>query len=167
MKIKNLIDEDFVNFKLPSMLIATSKCNFKCDKECGEQICQNSALANSPTFNISDEKIIKRYLNNDITEAICIAGLEPFDTFEEVFNFIKKFRTLSNDTIVIYTGYYPSEIKKELQSLYQFSNIIIKFGRFIPNSKKRHDSILGITLASDNQFAETIEDIKRQIGVGE
>ena len=36
MEIKNLIDEDFCNYKKPAMLIATSKCNFKCDKECGE-----------------------------------------------------------------------------------------------------------------------------------
>lgn len=164
MKIKNLIDEDFINFKLPSMFISTSKCDFKCDRECGEQICQNSALAAAPTFDIDDEKIIKRYLNNDITEAIVIGGLEPFDTFDEIFNFIKKFRTLSNDIIVIYTGYNPSEIINKLRILYQFHHIIIKFGRFISNSNKRHDDVLGVTLASDNQFAQSIEDIKRQIG---
>ena len=164
MNIKGLIDEDFVNFCLPSMFIATSKCSFKCDKEYGSCICQNSALANSPIFSIDDTKLIKRYLNNDITEAIVIGGLEPFDTFEEIINFVKKFRTLSNDTIVIYTGYNPSEIADKLRSLFQFNNIIIKFGRFIPNSNKRHDDVLGVTLASDNQFAETIENIKRQIG---
>ena len=38
MKVKNLLDEDFVNFKKPSMFIATSKCDFKCEKECGEKI---------------------------------------------------------------------------------------------------------------------------------
>ena len=35
-------------------------------------------------------------------------------------------------------------------------NIIIKYGRFIPDSKSRYDNILGITLASDNQYAEEI-----------
>lgn len=163
MKIKNLIDEDFVNFKVPSMFISTTKCNFKCDKECGRAVCQNSALATAPIFDIEDKKIIKRYLDNDITEAIVIGGLEPFDTWEEMYSFIWKFRQLSSDTIVIYTGYYPSEIAEQLKKLFKFKNIIIKFGRFIPNDKTRYDSILGVTLASSNQFAQTIEEIRRQM----
>lgn len=163
MKIKNLIDEDFVNFKVPSMFISTTKCNFKCDKECGRAVCQNSALATAPIFDIEDKKIIKRYLDNDITEAIVIGGLEPFDTWEEMHSFIWKFRQLSSDTIVIYTGYYPSEIAEQLKKLFKFKNIIIKFGRFIPNDKTRYDSILGVTLASSNQFAQTIEEIRRQM----
>lgn len=163
MKIKNLIDEDFVNFKVPSMFISTTKCNFKCDKECGRVVCQNSALATSPIFDIEDKKIIKRYLDNDITEAIVIGGLEPFDTFDEMYSFIWKFRQLSSDTIVIYTGYYPSEIAEQLKKLFKFKNIIIKFGRFIPNDKTRYDQVLGVTLASSNQFAQTIEEIRRQM----
>ena len=67
MKITGLIEEDFVNYKVPSLFIGTSKCSFKCDKECGENICQNSYLANAPVFEIDDAKLIKRYLNNDIT----------------------------------------------------------------------------------------------------
>lgn len=163
MKIKGLIEEDFVNFKVPSMFISTTKCNFKCDKECGRVVCQNSALATAPIFNIEDKKIIKRYLDNDITEAIVIGGLEPFDTWEEMYDFIYKFRQLSNDTVVIYTGYNPSEIKDILKYFYEFNNIIIKFGRFIPDDKERYDNVLGITLSSSNQFAQTIEDIKRQL----
>lgn len=163
MKIKNLIDEDFVNFKVPSMFISTTKCNFKCDKECGRVVCQNSALATAPIFDIEDKKIIKRYLDNDITEAIVIGGLEPFDTWEEMYSFIWKFRQLSSDTIVIYTGYYPSEIAEQLKKLFKFKNIIIKFGRFIPNDKTRYDQVLGVTLSSSNQFAQTIEEIRRQI----
>lgn len=163
MKIKNLIDEDFVNFKVPSMFISTTKCNFKCDKECGRVVCQNSALATAPIFDIEDKKIIKRYLDNDITEAIVIGGLEPFDTWEEMYSFIWKFRQLSSDTIVIYTGYYPSEIAEQLKKLFKFKNIIIKFGRFIPNDKTRYDQVLGVTLASSNQFAQTIEEIRRQL----
>lgn len=163
MKIKNLIDEDFVNFKVPSMFISTTKCNFKCDKECGRVVCQNSALATAPIFDIEDKKIIKRYLDNDITEAIVIGGLEPFDTWEEMYSFIWKFRQLSSDTIVIYTGYYPSEIAEQLKKLFKFKNIIIKFGRFIPNDKTRYDQVLGVTLSSSNQFAQTIEEIRRQM----
>lgn len=161
MKIKNLIDEDFVNFKVPSMFISTTKCNFKCDKECGRVVCQNSALATAPIFDIEDKKIIKRYLDNDITEAIVIGGLEGFDTFDEMHSFIWRFRQMSNDTIVIYTGYYPSEIEDKLKKLFKFNNIIVKFGRFIPNDTPRYDETLGITLASSNQFALTIQEIRK------
>lgn len=163
MKVKNLLDEDFVNFKKPSMFIATSKCDFKCEKECGEKICQNSPLATTPVYDIEDAKLINRYLNNDITEAIVIGGLEGFDTFDEMYSFIWRFRQMSNDTIVIYTGYYPSEIEDKLKKLFKFKNIIVKFGRFIPNDTPRYDETLGITLASSNQFAQTIEEIRRQM----
>jgi hypothetical protein len=35
-------------------------------------------------------------------------------------------------------------------------NIIIKYGRFIPNHQPHYDEILGVKLASDNQYAERI-----------
>ena len=161
MKITGLIEEDSVNYKVPSLFIGTSKCSFKCDKECGENICQNSYLATAPVFEIDDAKLIKRYLNNDITEAVVIGGLEGFDTFDDMYAFIWRFRQICFDPIVIYTGYYPSEIKDKLKKLFKFNNIIVKFGRFIPNDKPRYDEVLGITLASSNQFALTIQEIKR------
>ena len=126
MKIKNIIEEDFVNYKVPSMFIATSRCDFKCDRECGKNVCQNSPLAAAPIFEIDDTKLIKRYLDNDITEAVVIGGLEPCDTFKEVYAFIWRFRQICFDPIVIYTGYYPSEIKEQLKKLFKFNRIIIK-----------------------------------------
>ena len=35
--------------------------------------------------------------------------------------------------------------------------VIIKWGRFIPDMPRRVDPILGVTLASDNQYAEIME----------
>lgn len=159
MKIKNLIDEDFVNYYLPSMFISTSYCSFKCDKEAGCQVCQNSDLATAPIIDISTEEIIERYLNNPITEAAVIGGLEPFDQFDELVDFIAQFRARSSDDIVIYTGYYPEEIWTQLLMLQDYSNIIIKFGRFIPNQKSHYDELLGIQLSSDNQYAERLDSI--------
>lgn len=151
MKVKTIIEEDFINYKKPSMFIATTKCNFKCDKECGKPVCQNSELAKAPNIEIDDEEIIKRYLNNSITEAICIAGLEPLNDFNDLFEFISDFRQYSKDDIIIYTGYYPEEIPSYLERLKEnFSNIIIKFGRFIPNQKSHYDELLGVELASEN-----------------
>ena len=57
---------------------------------------------------------------------------------------------------MIYTGYYPEEVKMVLDELRKFNNIIIKFGRFIPDKEKHYDELLGIELASPNQYAERI-----------
>lgn len=156
MKIVNLIDEDFCQYKKPSMFIGMPNCSFKCDKECGQAVCQNSSLAAAPTIEISNAEIIERYINNPITEAIVCGGLEPFDDFNEIYSFIMNFRDYSEDDIVIYTGYYPKEILSYLEKLANFKNVIIKFGRFIPNKPHKFDEILGVELASDNQFAEKL-----------
>lgn len=160
MKVKNIIFEDFVNYKKPSMFIGMPSCSFKCDKECGKPVCQNSELAKAPTIEIDNENLINRYLNNPITEAVVFGGLESFDTFEELYNFIRIFREKSNDDIVIYTGYYPNEIKDKIKKLYNFKNIYIKFGRFIPNSQKIYDNILGVELSSNNQFTLPINKME-------
>lgn len=156
MTIKNLIDEDFVNYKYPSMFIGMPTCSFKCDKECGRAICQNSALAAAPSIEIDNKEIIERYISNPITEAVVFGGLEPFDDFNEIYTFIADFRQYRKDDIVIYTGYYPDEISSYLDRLSVFENIIIKFGRFIPNKPHRFDELLGVQLSSDNQWSEKL-----------
>ena len=91
------------------------------------------------------------------TSAVVIGGLEPFDTWEEVYEFIKKIRKQSGDDIIIYTGYTEEEIKPILQTLKtEFCNIIVKFGRYIPNQKPHFDEVLGVNLASENQYARRI-----------
>lgn len=156
MLIKNIIDEDFINFKFPSMTIEMPFCTFKCDKECGINVCQNSALIKEPNIEILTEKLITRYLNNPITKAIVFQGLEPFDSWDELYEFCKIFRKNSQDIIVIYTGYNKEEILMPIQQLSSLGNIIIKFGRFIPNRPHKFDEVLGVELASDNQYAKFI-----------
>ena len=113
MKIKGIIDEDLVNYKVPSMYIAFPYCSFKCDKENGCQLCQNARLAQETNIEITKEKLIERYLDNDLTHAIVLSGLEPFDTYEDVKSLIKEFRKYTNDEIVIYTGYNEDEVKNK------------------------------------------------------
>ena len=157
MKIKGIIFEDFINYKKPSMVIEFPYCNFKCDKECGQQVCQNSNLINTPNSNVSITGIVKTYMNNDITKAIVFQGLEPFDSKEDLFQLIKVFREYTNNDIVIYTGYTETELDYEIETLKRlFKNIIIKFGRFIPNQESHFDSVLGVTLASPNQYAKKV-----------
>lgn len=168
MIIKGLMDEDFVNYKKPSMFIITSNCSFKCDKECGKPVCQNSELAKAPIIDIETNEVIERYLSNPITEAVVWGGLEPFDDFLDLKDFVGYFRKVSQDDIVIYTGYYPKEILTKLYYLWLLKgegDIIIKFGRFIPDRPHKYDELLGIKLASDNQFALKVTDIFDDDGI--
>lgn len=154
--IKGLIDEDFVNYKKPSMYIAFPTCSFKCDKEAGCSICQNSQLAKEPNIEIREEEVINRYLNNSITKALVISGLEPFDQWYKLKNIVHEFRKKSQDDIIIYTGYTEEEIKSTYNFFKNYKNIVIKFGRFIPNQEKHYDEVLGVELASPNQYARRI-----------
>ena len=156
MIIKQLLDEDFINYKKPSMFIGFPSCSWKCDKECGMQVCQNSALASSSIKNIGFKTIVNRYINNPITSSVVCGGLEPFDTWNDLYGLVTYLRTSIQDDIVIYTGYYKEEIKEYIDKLKVFPNIIVKFGRYIPNHEKHFDEVLGIYLASDNQYAERI-----------
>lgn len=157
MKIKGIIFEDFINYKKPSMVIEFPYCDFKCDKECGQQVCQNSKLTKSPNKEISITNLVKTYMNNNIVEAIVFQGLEPFDSKDDLYQLIKVFREYTNNDIVIYTGYTETELDYEIETLKRlFKNIIIKFGRFIPDQQSHFDEILGVTLASPNQYAKKI-----------
>jgi len=156
MIIKQLLDEDFVNYKKPSMFIGFPFCSWKCEKECGEKVCQNGTLATSPDITIGVKSIVNRYINNPITSSIVCGGLEPFDTWDDLYQLIVYMRISTQDDIVIYTGYYKEEIEEYINKLKTFRNIIIKFGRYIPNQEKHYDEVLGVYLISNNQYAEKI-----------
>ena len=154
MIIKGLNDTDFVNYKKASMFIAFSKCSFKC----GQDICQNFQLTKEPTLEVLPSTLINLYKNNPITSAVVCGGLEPFDSWDDLFNFIDDFRLESDDDIVIYTGYTEEEIQDKIDILKDYDNIIIKFGRYIPNQTPHYDEVLGVKLASDNQYARRINE---------
>lgn len=184
MIVKGITDEDFINYKLPSMFIATAKCSFKCDKEYGSAICQNGALSQQPNIEISTYDIVERYLSNPITHAVVLGGLEPFDQLNDVLDLLDYLRTnpayrwdrhyipeprdhaKANDPFVIYTGYTKEEVCDKFITVAGFTlnefanmmygNVFIKFGRYIPGQKPHLDPVLGVYLASDNQYAERI-----------
>ena len=157
MILKDIKDEDFVNYYKPSMLLSFPNCSFKCDKECGLRVCQNSSLAKAPNINIDIYTLCARYLCNPLTKAIVCGGLEPMDSFDDLYSFIFTLRYEYNckDDVVIYSGYTIAECEKNdwVKKLSCMGNIIIKFGRFIPNQKAHYDEMLGVNLASDNQRA--------------
>jgi uncharacterized Fe-S radical SAM superfamily protein PflX len=134
------------------MTIMFPYCTFKC----GAEYCQNSALAHETNIEISIESIIDRYINNPITESIVMQGLEPFDSWGDLCELVEKLRLHTKDDIIIYTGYYNYEIGNYLKKLREYPNIIIKYGRYIPNQTSHYDPVIGIYLASNNQYAERI-----------
>ena len=158
MKLKFLVDEDFVNYRKPSMFIGFPRCSFKC----GAENCQNFCLSKEPNIEIHTDDVITRFMKNPITEAVVLGGLEPFDSWPEVQYFIMKFRYYSNADIVIYSGYnveeIPQEIHEELELYGHDGPIIVKYGRYIPNTEGYYNPILGVKLASQNQTVKYYGD---------
>lgn len=159
MIIKGIISEDFINYKLPSLTIEFPYCSFKCDKDAGCDVCQNLPLVQEPNITIDVNDLIENYyINNPITKSIVMQGLEPIDSIGDLVDFIELLRDKyqCNDDIVIYTGYNKDEINDKLETFKQYKNIVVKFGRYIPEKESHYDEVLGVNLASPNQYAERI-----------
>ncbi len=160
MRVKTIVDEDFVNYKIPSMFVGTISCGGKCCHEAGIPItvCQNDEWRKLATINLCDRALCERFLNNPISKAIVFGGLEPFEQFSELENFVEILRNeyFCSTPVIIYTGYNKAEIEDEIAVLSKYSNIIVKFGRYVPGQAKHYDEVLGVELASDNQYAEVI-----------
>lgn len=168
MKIKGLKDECFQDYKKPAMYIAAASCSFKCDKDNSCTVCQNSHLAESITIFTEPEYLIERYLENPLTSAIVFSGLEPFDQIEDILDFTYLLREVykCDDDIVIYTGYTKEELENEAEFIFndkisyqllkKYKNIYVKFGRYLLGYDSHYDEVLGVNLASPNQYGEKI-----------
>lgn len=157
MKLKGIIDYDTINYKEPCLTLLFGVCDFKCDRVNGCQVCQNSKLAAEPNIYVSEYTIWGLYKQNPLTKGFCCQGLEPFDSESSLLDFIDFIRAgmKCDDPIIIYTGYNKNEIQC-LDILNNYSNIIIKYGRYIMGQQPHYDKVLGVKLASDNQYAEKI-----------
>ena len=156
MLLKSIVDEDICNYKKTSLFIAFPYCNFKCEKDCGIQCCQNSPLVKALNIEFPVENIVNRYITNPLTHAIVCGGLEPLDSFDDLMTFVDLLRQKTDDDIVIYTGYYKSEILDKIEKLQNYKNIIMKYGRYVPGQESHYDELLGIKLANKEQYAEKI-----------
>ena len=144
MELLFVVQEDFLNYKKPSMFIGFPKCSFKCNIDYGNNVCQNYKLAQSSKINVDIDNLCKMYINNNITKAIVMGGLEPFDSPFDLISVIDHIRNTYNcdDDIVIYTGYTFDELdgmkiygyndainKDKLHAVYntlkQYKNIIV------------------------------------------
>lgn len=151
MQLLSIVDEDLVNYKKPSMFLLFPFCSMKCGKR-----CQNAKLLEEEGIEIDIDKVVERYLNNKITSAIVCGGLEPFDSWRDLQTLVMSLRYKTKDDIVIYTGYTEEELKDKLPWLAVYENVIVKFGRYLHKSPSRFDEVLGVKLASDNQYAKII-----------
>ena len=160
MRVKTVVDEDFTNYKKASMFVGTISCGGKCCTEAGLplSVCQNDGWRSCAPIVISDRALCQRYLNNPVTSAIVFGGLEPMEQFRELCKFLFMLRNVfgCSDDVVIYTGYNADEITEQVERLKEYKNIIIKFGRYRPNESSHFDEMLGVYLASSNQYAEKI-----------
>ena len=158
MILKGLRDEDFTQYKKPSMFVIFPSCSFKCCKEGNFPLetCQNCELVKAKSIEMSSKQLVDRYISNPITSALTCGGMEPFDSWEDLKDLIKEFRNKTNDDCIIYTGFYPEEIQDKIEWLKHFDNVIIKFGRYQPNQTSHFDETLGIQLSSPNQYARKI-----------
>lgn len=159
--VKGIIWEDLVNYKKISTTLMMPKCSFKCDKEFGSQICQNGKLAAAPQQTVLINPFMRLYKRNELSEAIVLQGLEPLDSPIDVLTIAAGMKDFNiTDDLVIYTGYNKGEVPVQfLQELAAAvpGHLIIKWGRYIPNQQSHYDFVLGINLASDNQYAEVIK----------
>ena len=163
MKILDVLDVDSVNYKKLCMTIMFPYCSFKCNKDAGTIVCQNYQSKGSELIDVEINELIKMYVENPLTEAIVMQGFEPFDSYNDLYALIYEFTRVSKDDIVIYTGYNKSEIQSEvlaLCDLIECNNLIIKFGRYVPNDISVFDETLGVTLSSSNQYAEVVNSRK-------
>lgn len=161
MKLVNLIEEDFTNYRKPGMFLGFPYCSGKCNPKDDLPVCQNQHLHCAKLIDISIDEIIDRYRKNRVVKCLIFGGMEPFDSLYDLNELIAQFRSkhdlsYSWDPIVIYTGYYPFEIEDQLAAITSVNNnmpLIVKFGRYIPGHKPHYDPVLGVKLASDNQYA--------------
>lgn len=158
MRLKNIVDEDFVQYKKPCMFLSTCFCDWKCCTDLGMDICmcQNSPAYDCRIVNKRNDALVKRYVKNPLTHSVVFGGFEPLLQFDELVELIRAFREQTDDDIVIYTGYRENEIADKTEVLRQFRNIIVKFGRYVPNEKPHKDKVLGVMLANDEQCAVKI-----------
>lgn len=142
--------EVYNDFKEVGILLASPVCYNNCKN------CQNEHLKNKKPVVYCVEELINEIKNNKFVKSVIFGGLDCFDSFDETFNFISKFRKVSKEDVVLYTGKTEDCLHEKLKLLKQFENIYVKFGEYIENSNSIFDEVGGIWLSSSNQYFKKI-----------
>lgn len=153
IRLKDVV-EVFQDYKKSALLLCCISCDWKCCIEAGisNDVCQNHNIAKQGEARLPFDVILNR-VNSSLTDAIIFGGLEPLLQTKEVCGLIEYLRECGvKKDILVYTGYYLEEIDSGVLERLKKCHVILKCGRYIPNKPKKFDKILGITLASDNQY---------------
>lgn len=153
--------DDITDYRKTALYLIFPYCSGKCG-----DVCQNKHLRGYKKLKTTAKSLAEFYNSLHTHEAVVMAGLEPFDSFNDVLSIVKEFCKLKKSVdFVIYTGYTESEYKEMfektlLEHFNKYNNsddefsrvIIIKYGRYDENCKKEWNSkILGVNLATTNQ----------------
>ena len=163
IELKGIIWEDMVNYKKIGSTFMFPKCDFKCDRENGVQLCQNWELAAAPSQKYDIDELMRLYQIMILPESIILQGLEPLDSPIDIYTVAAAMQRHDiTDDLVIYTGYNKNENDDitniiDTVSFLTPGSLIVKWGRYLPNQTSHYDEVLGVKLASDNQFGEIIK----------
>ena len=92
----------------------------------------------APSYKDAVEKLIIKYGTELDDDKI----LDSIDDWQQLSEYL-------NDKYTI--DYHIKAFEKVFR---MYGNIIVKYGRYVPNQKPHYDELLGILLASDNQYAK-------------
>jgi len=161
MKLKQIVDEVFGDYKECGMLLIFPECTWKCEG------CQNKQLALLETREFPNEDIVKRFEENPFSKCIIFGGLEPLcnvSSINDIFSFItyllEKYHLREDrPTLIIYTGYDLDAVNNILNIIVSglgnllatYENVIIKYGKYDKDGTPYFNETLGITLISKNQ----------------
>lgn len=145
--------EVFQDYKDSAILFSAIDCDWKCCREYGQSICQNQKMHGQREVILPFSRVLETICNS-YTDAVIFGGLEPMLQADELVQCIEYLRQQGmSRPIIIYTGYYPHEINTDTLIRLANCHVIMKFGRYDPSYEPKFDDILGITLASGNQFS--------------
>lgn len=167
----NLFDvktDNVTDYEETSMLLVFPKCSGKCGPACHNY----NMIGKTAPLNVKVEDIVNLYNSLSDHKAVVCAGLEPFDSFDDLYALVEAFANNSKPCdFVIYSGYYPyNDVSYEnstgITNVWELARKIVKikgsnqdftlyfkYGRYIedPNDDGYDSRLLGVHLSSRNQ----------------
>lgn len=123
MKYATIKYNDIANGEGVRTSLFVSGCRLKC-KGCFNKIAQDFNYGNEFTKDIQDQII--ESVNKSYISGLTILGGEPFDVNnqKEIYEFIKYFKSKSNKTIWMYSGYYYKDLLEGKNSSFYTKEIL-------------------------------------------
>lgn len=123
MKYATIKYNDIANGEGVRTSLFVSGCRLKC-KGCFNKIAQDFNYGDDFTKEVQD-KIIES-VNKNYVSGLTILGGEPFDVNnqKEIYEFIKYFKSKSNKTIWMYSGYYYKDLFEGKNSSFYTKEIL-------------------------------------------